>query len=190
MIDRYKNGLLETQNLQISNENLSDETICNEFLYSSTFKNLSLINLNFTDVNFESSFFKECLFKDCIFDSTSLSDAKFKNCTLTNCHLKNCNLSEVDFTETTFDKCCFERTTKGSLIKACFESCHFLETNFNGFEGASLIQTVVVDSKFSNSQTSIEFKGDFFLIHILQPVSDLMGVTPITPIDETSKDLE
>jgi len=63
MIDRYKNGLLETQNLQISNENFSDETICNEFLFRSSFKNLSLINLNFTNVNFESSFLTNACLK-------------------------------------------------------------------------------------------------------------------------------
>jgi len=34
MIDRYKNGLLETRNLQISNEKFSTETICDDRLDS------------------------------------------------------------------------------------------------------------------------------------------------------------
>ena len=54
IIDRYKNNLLETPNLQISKENFSDETICDKMLYFSTFKDLSLINLNFTNIHFES----------------------------------------------------------------------------------------------------------------------------------------
>ena len=77
IIDHYKNGLLETRNLQISNEKFLTEVICDERLDSSSFKNLSLINLNFTNIDFESSFFKECLFKNCIFESTSLQDAEF-----------------------------------------------------------------------------------------------------------------
>ena len=39
--------------------------------------------------------------------------------------------------------------------------------DFKGFERMSLIQTAVVDSKFSKFNKSIEFKGKFFLIDIL-----------------------
>ena len=59
IIDYYKNGLLETRNLQISNEKFLTEVICDERLRSSSFKNLSLINLNFTNIDFGSSFFKD-----------------------------------------------------------------------------------------------------------------------------------
>jgi len=176
MIDSYKNGLLETQNLQIIDENFSDEIIRNECLFSSTFKNSSLLNLNFTNVDFGSSFFQKCFFKNCIFDCTSLQEAEFKNCSLRNCQIKNCNLSRVDFTETTFDKCCFEKIEKGSLVKAWFESCHFLDTNFKGFEGMPLIQTAGVDSKFSKFNKSIEFEGEFFLIDILYPENGIDGM--------------
>jgi len=174
MIDLFTNGLLETQNLQISNENFLDEIICNERLFSSSFKNASLLNLNFTNVDFGSSFFQNC-----IFDRTSLQEAEFKNCSLINCRIRNCNLSKVDFTETTFDKCCFEKIEKGSLVKGWFESCHFLETNFNGFEKVTLIQTAVVDSKFSKFNKSIEFKGEFFLIDILSYFERLQTSHPI-----------
>lgn len=167
IIDRYKNVLLETRNLEISNEKFLTEVICDERLDSSSFKNLSLINLNFTNIDFESSFFKECLFKNCIFESTSLQDAESENCNLINCQIKNCNLTRVDFTETTFNKCCFEKVEKGCLVKSWFESCNFLATNFKGFEGMSLIQAAVVNSKFSQFNKSIEFKGEFFLIDIL-----------------------
>ena len=94
-------------------------------------------------------------------------DAQFENCNLRNCQIKNSNLTRVDFTETTFDKCCFEKVEKGSLVKGWFESCDFFDTDFKGFEGMSLIQTAVVDSKFSKFNKSIEFKGEFFLIDIL-----------------------
>ena len=40
IIDRYKNGLLETQNLQISNEKFLTEIICDERLDRSYFKSL------------------------------------------------------------------------------------------------------------------------------------------------------
>lgn len=73
---------------------------------------------------------------------------------LTNCQLRNCDLINVDFTETIFDRCCFEKAKKESLVKAWFESCHFFETNFDDFKGASLIQTSVVDSKFSKFKKS------------------------------------
>jgi uncharacterized protein YjbI with pentapeptide repeats len=176
MIDRYKNGLLETRNLQIMDENFSDETIYDERLFSSTFKNSSFLNLNFTNVNFEFSFFQKCLFKNCIFESSSLQETEFKNCSLRNCQIRNWNLSKVDFTETTFDKCCFQRVEKGSLVKGWFESCHFLDTNFKGFEGMPLIQTAVVDSKFSKFNKSIEFEGEFFLIDILYPENGIEGM--------------
>jgi len=76
-------------------------------------------------------------------------------------------LIKVDFFETTFEKCCFEKAETGSLAQAWFESCHFFETSFNGFDFGSLIQTSVVDSKFFKFNKSIEFKGEFFLIDIL-----------------------
>lgn len=61
----------------------------------------------------------------------------------------------------------------GSLSKAWFESCHFIERNFNGFDFGSLIATVVKDSNFSKFNKSIEFKGKFFLIDILQSETGL-----------------
>ena len=57
IIDRYKNGLLDPRNLQISNKKFLTEVICDERLDSSSFKNLSLINLNFTNIDFYVKFF-------------------------------------------------------------------------------------------------------------------------------------
>ena len=176
IIGRYKNGLLTTQNLQIRNEIFSNEIISDECLSSSTFTNVSLSNLNFTNIRFDSSSFQKCLFENCEFDSIVLQNARFENCRLTNCQLRNCNLIRVDFTETIFDRCQFEKADEGSLVKAWFESCHFLDTHFDGFEGAPLIQTAVIDSKFSKFKKSIDFQGEFFLIDILQPVSGISGM--------------
>ena len=166
-IDRYNNGLLDTRNLQISNKQFLTESISDKRLTSSVFKNSSLINLNFTTVNFASSFFEECLFENCIFDLTSFKATEFENCSLRNCQMRNCNLAQVSFTETIFDTCCFEKVEQGCLAKGWFESCDFRNTHFEGFEGISLIETAVVDSKFSKFNKSIEFKGEFFLIDIL-----------------------
>ena len=107
------------------------------------------------------------MFKNCIFESISFQDAEFENCNLRNCQIKNSNLTRIDFTEMTFNKCCFEKVEKGSLVKGWFESCDFFDTDFKGFEEMSLIQTAVVNSKFSKFNKSIEFKGEFFLIDIL-----------------------
>jgi len=65
---------------------------------------------------------------------------------------------------------------RGSLSKAWFESCHFIETNFNGFNFGSLIATAVKDSKFSKFNKTIEFQGKFFLIDILESKSGLEGM--------------
>ena len=67
----------------------------------------------------------------------------------------------------TFDKCCFAKVEKGSLVKGWFKSCDVFDTDFKGFEERALIQTAVVDSKFSKFNKSIEFKGEFFLIDIV-----------------------
>jgi len=167
VIDQYKNGRLETQNFQIRNESFSTAAVLDESLELSSFRNVNLLDLNFTNVDFASSFFTECSFKNCIFDKTLFRDAEFKNCSLKNCCLRNCNLIKVYF---------FEKAETGSLAQAWFESCHFLETSFNGFDFGSLIQTSVVDLKFSKFNKSIEFKGEFFLSDILQPGNGLEGM--------------
>ena len=182
-INCYKNNLVETPNLQIIEKTFSDEVIAfpdeviaDLTLYSSTFKNSSLTNIKFTNVNFESSFFEGCFLENCVFDSTSLNSIECENCTLKHCLLINCNLSDSNFTETIFDECQFQGLEKGSLGQAWFESCHFIKTIFNGFNGARLGSAVLINSKFSNSKKSIEFKGDFYLIDILQPVNGISGM--------------
>ena len=95
----------------------------------------------------------QLLFLICNFDETAFRDATFLNCKFKNCSLKNCS---------------FEKAKRGSLSKAWFESCHFIETNFNHFNFGSLIATTVKDSKFSKFNKTIEFQSKFFLIDILK----------------------
>ena len=70
----------------------------------------------------------------------------------------------------------FEKAEKGSLSKAWFESCHFIETNFNGFNFGSLIATAVEDCKFYKFNKTIDFQGKFFLIDILESKTGLEGM--------------
>ena len=166
LMDQYKNG-----QLKVRNESFSTETILDGFLALSSFTNVNFLDLNFTNVDFDSSFFDECSFENCSFDRTFFREATFINCNFKNCSLKNCNFIKAEFEKITFDNCSFKKAERGSLSKAWFESCHFIETNFNGFDFGS-----VEDSNFSKFNKSIEFKGKFFLIDILQSENGLEGM--------------
>ena len=164
LIHAHKNK----QNLKIKNQIFLNEIIKDEQLIIPYFEKSNFTNINFINIRFESSFFNQCSFENCKFDNISLRNAQFESCNLINCNLINCNLRQVDFTRTTFDKCEFKKLENGSLLQGWFESCHFIETNFNDFDAISLIQTALVDSKFTKFQKSIEFKGEFFLLDILE----------------------
>jgi uncharacterized protein YjbI with pentapeptide repeats len=174
LVNEIKDYLLrdsERTGFRISHKTFSNEEISNcRILYLSNFKEVIFLNVNFSEINFESSFFKECVFKNCVFDKVSFSQNEFEDCKLINCQIKDCDLSNITFTKTVFDNSCFTRTETGSLTKAWFESCHFLETDFNGFNLLSVIQAAVVDSKFSKFDKSIQFNGEFFLFDILYSI--------------------
>ena len=55
-----------------------------------------------------------------------------------------------------------------------FESCHFIETIFDGLDGGQLGSAVLINSKLSDSKKSIELKGDFYLMDIWQPVNKIL----------------
>ena len=171
MIDQHKNG-----QTKFCNESFSAETILDEFIGLSSFTNVNFLDLNLTNVDFDSSFFDDCSFENCNFDTTLFRDASFLNCNFKNCSLKNCNFIKAEFEEIKFDNCSFEKAERGSLSKAWFESYHFIETNFNGFNFGSLIATAVEDSKFSKFNKTIEFQGKFFLIDILESKTGLEGM--------------
>jgi len=182
-IEDYKNNALDTPNLQIIEKTFSNEVITFpvEFLvdltfYSSTFKNSRLIDIKFKNINFESSFFEGCFLENCVFDNASLHSVEFQNCTLKNCLLINCNLVDINFIRIIFDECQFQLVEKGSITQGWFESCHFIKTIFNCINRAQLGSAVLINSKFSNSKNSIEFKGDFYLSDILRSESGVTGM--------------
>ena len=69
-----------------------------------------------------------------------------------------------------FDQCCFEKVKKGSLVKDWLELCDFLNTSFKNFNDMLLIETAMVDSKFSKFNKSIEVKREFFFIDIFYTI--------------------
>lgn len=174
MIHSYKNNFVKTPNLQIIKKTFSDEIIADLTLSSSTFKESCLTNIKFTNVNFESSFFEDCLLENCSFNSTNFNSIECENSTLKNCQMINCDLSDTNFTETIFERCLFQRIEKASLGEAWFESCHFIKTIFNGFDAGQIGSAVQINSKFSNSKKSIEFKRDFYLLDVLQPLNGIL----------------
>lgn len=109
-----------------------------EFLGLSSFTSVNFLDLNLTNVDFDSSFFDDHSFENCNFDTTLFRETSFLNCNFTNCSLKNY---------------IFIKAERWSLSKAWFESCHFIETNFNGFDFGSLIATAIEDSIFSKFNT-------------------------------------
>ena len=180
LINCYNKNLLKTPNLQIiektfSNEIITfpDEMIVDSTFYFSSFKNSCLTNIKFTNVSFESSFFEGCFLENCVFDNTILTSMECENCTLKNCLLINCNLNESSFTETIFDECQFQGLC---LAEAWFESYHFIKTSFTDFNRAQVGSAILINSKFSNYNKSIEFKGDFYLGDILQPLNGINGM--------------
>ena len=152
------------------------EFLADSTLYSSIFKNSRLTNVKFINANFESSLFESCCLDNCVFENTNLNSTEFNDCSLKNCLLINCHLSDSSFTETIFEECRFQADKKGSLDQACFESCHFIKTIFTGFTGGQIGSASLIDSKFSNRNNSIEFKGSFYLISILQPKNGISGM--------------
>ena len=120
------------------------------------------------------AFLKDVFWKTVSLTTQFWNSIEFQNCTLKNCLLINSDLSESDFTETIFDECQFQQLEKGSLSQVYFESCHFIKTIFNGISAAQIGSACLMDSKFSNSKKSIEFKGDFYLGFILHPVNGII----------------
>ena len=156
MIDQHKNG-----QTKFCKESFSNEGFIGKSLQCYSFTNINFLDLNLTNIKFTLSYFDDCSFENCNFDGTVFRDATFLSCKFKNCSLKNCS---------------FEKAERGSLSKAWFESYHFIETNFNGFNSGSLIATAVEDSKFSKFNKTIDFQGKLFLIDILESKTGLEGM--------------
>ena len=174
IMDSYRSGLLSTPNIQVLEKRLSNETIkfpeklmANTTFYFSTFKNSSLVKMQFINVHLESSYFENCIFENCIFEKTHFRNAEFDNCMFKNCWFIRCTLHEVEITKTIFNDCKF---FKSGFDNAVFELCHFLKPIFEGVKGVHLGSAVIIDSKFSNSKKSIEFKEEFYFNDIFDQI--------------------
>ncbi|MGK0366828.1 MAG: hypothetical protein ACI85O_003905 [Saprospiraceae bacterium] len=173
IMDSYRS----TPNIQVIEKKLANEIIqspdklIGDFVFS-TFKNSDLINMEFIRVNFESSYFEKCLIENCIFEKTIFLAAEFENCVFKNCLFIHCNLSEVDGTETIFNECTF---LKSGLSNAIFESCHFMKPMFEGMKDGLIGSAVLIDSKFSNSKKSIEFKEEVYFQYVLDQLNEFFS---------------
>nr|QYB19233.1 hypothetical protein [Climaconeis cf. scalaris]QYB19344.1 hypothetical protein [Climaconeis cf. scalaris] len=177
IIASYRFVLLSTPNIQVLEKKLSDEIIkfpskpmADLTFDSSTFKNSDLINMEFINVNFESSYFKKCLVENCIFENTIFRAVEFDDCMFKNCRFIKCNLGEINVTETIFNECTF---LKNSVSNAIFESCHFLNSIFEGMQVGPIGSAVLIDSKFSNSKKSIKFEGEVYFNAIFDQIDKL-----------------
>lgn len=181
-INVYINNFLdEPNNLEFMSKTFSDEVIIfpdtlmsNSTFVFSSFQNSHLRNIKFINANFNYSWFDNCLLENCSFENTILNLTKFTNCKLKNCRIIDCPINESDFIKTIFDQCEFQAIKKGSFGQNCFESCHFIKTIFDNYKGLQIGSTAIINSKFSNSKQSIEFKGEFYLMYILQPVTEML----------------
>jgi uncharacterized protein YjbI with pentapeptide repeats len=183
IIDNYRFGLRSTPNIQVLGKKLSDEIIkltskrilnsriFDQTFVSSIFRNSSLINMKFIDVSFESSYFKNCLFENCLFDETDLQGAEVENCIFKNCWFINSNLSDLDATEIIFNECTF---SNNSFNSSFFQSCHFVKPIFKDMTGGRIGSAVLIDSKFSNSKTSLELEGDVFFAYKLDQIEKFL----------------
>jgi uncharacterized protein YjbI with pentapeptide repeats len=90
------------------------------------------------------------------FSTETILDRFLALSSFTNANFLDLNLTNVDFDSSFFDDCSFEKAERESLSKAWFESCHFSETNFNGFDFELLITTAVEDLNFSKFNKSID----------------------------------
>ncbi len=174
IIENYRSGVLSTPNIQVREKTFYGEIIQffgglmvdNTFAYSS-FQNSNLVKMKFIHVSFGSSYFKKCLLQNCIFENTSFKLAEFDHCIFKNCHFIDCNLTDITVTETVFDECTFV----GSCFNnASFEFCHFLKPIFENMDGGRIGSAVLIDSKFSNSKKSIDFKGEIYFSNIFDQI--------------------
>lgn len=169
LVDNYKQGLLDTPNIQITNMRLSDEvlkfptyTLSLDVSFSNCLVTKSfLTNIKISNGNFELGFFTQSTFENCTFKRTNFQEWECKKCTFQNCSFIDCKFVDSAISETIFSNCQFE---KGSLESADFRSCEFIDTIFSE---VILIFTTIYDSKFSKFNKSIKFEGEFFLNEIL-----------------------
>lgn len=185
LVNEHINGFSKTNNFQVKGTEFSNESIiiANSnpplpfkypgFTYAS-FKNVSLINIKFIDANFTSSYFKECVLEDCIFNNIDFTSVEFEQCDLKNCLFINCEFQDSDFRNITFNKCQFQITDqgKGNSSFAFFESCHFIEPVFHGYEKSMSLRISLIDLQLSNADRTVKFTNDLKLNDLLDYINN------------------
>lgn len=161
----YNTDKSKRSNLIIYNKTFQDEELNNISLFAAVFDTVKLKHINFTNSNLQLHHFTNCSFKNCKFDGVNLTEAEFTSCNFENCNFKNCKFNEAEFMEVNFLECEFNQ---GGLGLAIFELCNFIKTNFNGFDILNVGPAILLNSTFSNSNKSINFKGDFYLMDIIK----------------------
>ena len=178
LVDNYKQGLLDTPNIQITNMRLSDEvlnfpsyTLSLDVSFSNCLvKKSYLTSIKISKGNFELGFFTQSTFENCTFKRTNFQELECKKCIFQNCSFIDCKFVDSTISETIFSNCKFE---KGTLESADFRSCEFIDTNFSE---VILIFTTIYDSKFSKFNKSIKFEREFFLNDILSSKNGILGI--------------
>lgn len=178
LIMDYKSGILMTPNLQIFNKTFLNENIEGGTFIKTVFRDSHLKNIKFTNLNLQESFYYDSSFESCIFNKVDFSLNQFSNCSFENCSFIDCYFNEAELTKIIFKKCKFEviENPSNEFGYAVLTSCHFDETLLTNIIPESLIATVLIDSKFSTSTQSIEFKGEFYLFDLLHANNGINGI--------------
>ena len=171
LIESYKEGKLNTPNIQVIGKKFSDEMISlpdDVFLdltfSRAFFEKTHLTKIQFCNGSFGLSFFKDCCLENCSFSNINFKEMRSFKCTFKDCLFMDCLLVESEISETIFNGC---RFSKGSLDDSEFQSCQFINT---GFRDVTFGFGTLIDSKFSNSKKSIEFEGEVFFNDIFAQI--------------------
>jgi len=161
-------------NFKISKKSFIDEKISKVSLNPTTFEELNLKNIQLNGFGCNFSSFRKCSFEDCIFDNVYLRDTEWINCSFKNCTIIKSDLDDNKFVKTTFENCKIHKQTRFGVT--CFKRCNFIETTF---EDIYISPIVLINSKFSNANLSVELKEKFFLFHVIATIDEVLNLPPI-----------
>ena len=177
--------------IQIFKKNFGNETIeaCLKALIGATFENSSFVSMQYINVCFDQSDFINCIIKNCDFKKTYFDIGVFQNTVIENCRFENTSFEGSWFKNCTFINCQFTEVDFGDVEakKFYFRKCEFIETQWACalLYGAEFIEPTylqqnhygsgtVIDSKFYDSEyKSLEFKGEIFLLEIVDMFKNL-----------------
>ena len=155
----------------------------------SDFINCIIKNCDFKKAYFDIGIFKNTVIENCRFENTSFAPRRFENTVIENCRFENTSFEGSWFKNCTFINCQFTEVDFGDVEakKFYFRKCEFIETQWACalLYGAEFIEPTylqqnhygsgtVIDSKFYDSEyKSLEFKGEIFLLEIVDMFKNL-----------------